>query len=100
MWLADNYTNHGLHIIVILVIHDSPVEGGRGGAVVADVVIALALATAVVVFAAAVVVFAAAVAIVVVVVVAVAVVVYAQMSHCQSLPHQVLLYIQRFQRHT
>ena len=93
MWLADNYTNHGLHIIVILVIHDSPVEGGRGGAVVADVVIALALATAVVVFAAA-------VAIVVVVVVAVAVVVYAQMSHCQSLPHQVLLYIQRFQRHT
>ena len=93
MWLGDNHSNHGLHIIVILVIHDNPMEGGRGGAVVADVVIALALATAVVVFAAA-------VAIVVVVVVAVAVVVYAQMSHCQSLPHQVLLYIQRFQRHT
>ena len=93
MWLGDDHTNHRLYIIVILVIHENPVEGGRGGgAAVANVVIALALATAVVVFAAA-------VAIVVVVVV-VAVVVYAQMSHCQSLPHQVLLYIQRFQRHT
>ena len=94
MWLGDDNTNHRLYIIVILVIHENPVEGGRGGgAAVANVVIALALATAVVVFAAA-------VAIVVVVVVVVAVVVYAQMSHCQSLPHQVLLYIQRFQRHT
>ena len=97
MWLGDDHTNHRLYIIVILVIHDSPMEGGRrGGAAVANVVNALALATAVVVFAAAV----AIVVVVVVVVVVVAVVVYAQMSHCQSLPHQVLLYIQRFQRHT
>ena len=87
MGLGDYHSNHGSHLI-ILVIHHTLVDSVIDRVVIAVVLVADIAVVAVMVHITAAVLFLVAVA-----------VIYAEMGDSQGLPHQILLHIQRFQRH-